>query len=522
MRPSIDTTPNALAQSAARNLRAGHDKEAELIYRKIIESDPVHREALFNLAQLLKPQHAAEADIIERRFLDLGPAASDVHVRMGRFLHIQGKYAEALSNYQKAIALGDRSPELYRSIGDSHLDFGNPAEALASYEKVLQSWPGDAITRALMAEAYYSLRRYDEAISYARMALAIEPTLNFSQRTLAWSLLLLGNYEAGLLAYENRNSFVVREQLDEAGILQVVESLSDKARWQGENLSGKTLLVWAEQGMGDNVMMMRYLPLLKQKGAGSVIVYCHPTFVKTMLAVNPLVLSTEYRVSKDSFDLHCSMLSLPYLFGTRVETIPANVPYLPLAAEAGEKWHKKLKKYSGLKVGIVWAGGKKMEKDKLRSISLESFAPMLAIPGVQFFSLQKGEAEAQLKTVNNRIVDWMDACEDYLDTAALIDNLDLVISVDTAVVHLAGALGKPVWLLNRYESEWRWMADRQDSPWYPTLRIFRQPALNDWGSVMQTVAVELGQLAEQHAAQAGRGDQSVKEGAWGKLSRLWR
>ena len=184
MRPSINTALNSLVQSAARHLRAGSNNEAELIYRKILESDPVHREALFNLAQLLKLKNDAEADLIERRFADLRPAASDVHVRMGRFLYAQGKYADALLDFQSALSLGNDSHELYRCIGDSHLDSGNPAEALASYQKVLKSKPNDVNIIALMAETCYSLARYDEAITRARKALAIEPALNF--RTARW------------------------------------------------------------------------------------------------------------------------------------------------------------------------------------------------------------------------------------------------------------------------------------------------------------------------------------------------
>jgi hypothetical protein len=308
-------------------------------------------------------------------------------------------------------------------------------------------------------------------------------------------------------------------------------------------LKGQTLLVWTEQGAGDNFMMMRYLPLLKQKGVGSIIVYCEPSLVKIMLAMTSMIVGKQLGLSKDTFDLQCSTMSLPYLFGTRVESIPASTPYLNLPPAAGRKWGEQLKKFPGLKVGIAWAGSKTMARDRFRSVALELFAPLMAVQGVQFVSLQKDGVAHDLAARDWRILDWMDACEDWCDTAALIASLDLVISVDTGIVHLAGALGKPVWLLNRFESEWRWMIDRKDSPWYPSMRIFRQPEIRDWASVMESVAAELGTLASTRTVETiggpewekaahssrrslgiGNGDKknaTQSSGKW-RISKLWR
>jgi len=212
------------------------------------------------------------------------------------------------------------------------------------------------------------------------------------------------------------------------------------------------------------------------------------------LTMTKLVVDSELDIPLDSFDFHCSIQSLPYLFGTTLESIPADVPYLRLPALAGKKWEKPLSRFAGLKVGIAWAGNKHTARDQLRSIALSCFAPLIALRGVRYFSLQKDAAALQLQETNWPILNWMDASNDLLDTAALINQLDLVISADTVIIHLAGALGKPVWLLNRFETDSRWLIEREDSPWYPTMRIFRQPAMHDWTSVMETVSSELGKL----------------------------
>jgi len=293
---------------------------------------------------------------------------------------------------------------------------------------------------------------------------------------------------------ERRFDFESKEQLAQLGIWPNIERFAGKPRWDGGNLQGKTLLLWTEQGMGDNVMMMRYIAHLKQKGAGSVIVYCHPALINTMQTVADLVVGTNVDMPLDAFDLHCSMMSLPHLFGTTLQTIPNDVPYLTVPPAIAEKWESLLKESRRLKVGIVWAGHQTMGKDHLRSIDPKLFAPLMALDGIQYVNLQKFGSTQQLTSDASQVLDKMAEAEDFLDTAALIGNLDLVISVDTLVAHLAGALGKPVWLLNRFESEWRWMSGREDSPWYPSMRIFTQPALHDWESVLARVAVELAKL----------------------------
>jgi hypothetical protein len=249
------------------------------------------------------------------------------------------------------------------------------------------------------------------------------------------------------------------------------------------------LLIWTDQGLGDAIMMMRYFPMLKDFGFRKVVVSCEDALVRVMQSlpgVDEVVARGQLKVN-----CHFPMGSLPLLFRTRVDTIPNKIPYLSVPEGLKRKWADRLAAVGPPRVGLVWAGRKNNPKDPLRSVRLEKFSPLLDISGIEFFSLQKGEAAGQIEATGFKLIDYMDDCGDLLETAALVENLDLVVSVDTATVHLAGALGRPVWLLNRFESEWRWMLDREDSPWYPTMRIFTQPRGGNWSDVLVDVASAL-------------------------------
>jgi hypothetical protein len=304
--------------------------------------------------------------------------------------------------------------------------------------------------------------------------------------------LLHGDYETGLQLLESR---LEPDALDDPaydGMRAATRGMMETPRWRGEPLPGQTLLLWADQGMGDSIMMMRYLPEVRRRTGGRVIVECQPPLeriFRAMPEVNEVVL-TGTAASRD-FHLQCPMMSLPFVLGTRLATIPDRVPYIPVPDDLVDRWRGKLGRIGAPRVGLAWAGRPALPKDALRSVPLRRFAPLFDTPGVNFFSLQKGDEARQVRETAWKIHDFMDEAGDLLDTAALVGHLDLVISVDTSVAHLAGALGKPVWLLNRLESEWRWMLEREDSPWYPTMRIFRQHSLGDWEPVILRVASAL-------------------------------
>jgi len=488
MTDPLPATPDDFVPVGVQLMQAGRVQEAEVLFKSVLEQEPKHQDALLNMAQLMSLQgRVDEAVTYYRQLLAISPDKLEIHNLLGHLLLMEGRLVDALVHFRRAHALGDESLELHRNMGDALLELGEPTEALISYEKALKLKPESAPTLTLIGAAYRALNRYDDAMAHFRQALAIKPDFPLANLYLAGTLMLLGDFADGLALSEKRFDF-------EMGFWPQIKKFAGKPAWDGRDLQGKAILVWAEQGMGDNVMMMRYLPLLKRKGAGAIIVSCHAVLMKVMLTMTNLVVDSELEISLDSFDFHCSMQSLPYLFGTTLESIPGDVPYLRLPAATGKKWEKPLSKFTGLRVGIAWAGSKHTARDQLRSIGLRYFAPLIALPGVRYVSLQKDAAALQLQETNWPVLNWMDASSDLLDTAALISQLDLVISADTVIIHLAGALGKPVWLLNRFETDSRWLIDRGDSPWYPTMRIFRQPAMHDWSSVMDSVSRELGKL----------------------------
>jgi hypothetical protein len=258
-------------------------------------------------------------------------------------------------------------------------------------------------------------------------------------------------------------------------------------------LEGRSLLLHTEQGLGDAVQFIRYLPLAAQRGA-RIIIECQAELQRLFQTMSGNYQTVVRGQPLPAFDLHCPLLSLPWVFGTNLASIPNDVPYLHADAEDAGRWQDRLGGHCALlKVGLAWAGKPTHQNDRNRSMKLARLAPLGQLPGVHFFSLQKGTAAAEAKAppAGMELVDWTEELKDFADTAALIANLDLVIAVDTAVVHLAGAMGKPVWTLLPFASDWRWLLDRADSPWYPTMRLFRQATPGDWDGVIRRVAAEL-------------------------------
>jgi hypothetical protein len=261
-------------------------------------------------------------------------------------------------------------------------------------------------------------------------------------------------------------------------------------------------LLHSEQGFGDTIQFCRYAPLVAGRGA-RVLLEVPPPLEELMASLAGVAQVIAAPDQLPDFDLQCPLLSLPLALRTSLDTVPAQTPYLFAVAAKRSAWRARLPACEGLRVGLVWAGDPRKQLpdahsiDRMRSIEFDQLAPILRITGCEFYSLQKGErAVAQLRNgaLRQRVVDCTDDLHDFSDTAALIDNLDLVIAVDTSVAHLAGALGKPFWLLNRYNTCWRWLLDRDDSPWYPTARLFRQDAPGDWTGVIGRVVVELEKL----------------------------
>ena len=330
------------------------------------------------------------------------------------------------------------------------------------------------------------LGRLDEAIATFERVLAVRPDDAEARFNSSFAYLLAGDYERGWREYEWRWEALRAKLPSEA---------SAKPLWLGEqDVAGRTVIVYAEQGYGDAIQMARYVPLLAARGA-EVVIGCAPALealLRTVPGVRAVFSSKEPPLA---FDYHVPIMSLPRAFGTTMASIPSQVPYLHAAEPAVDAWRARLAALGNRrKVGLVWAGNPKHRRDRARSIPIERFAPLLAATQCSFLSLQKEAAGASLAALDprgERVLDYTSELGAFADTAALICALDLVISADTAIAHLAGALGKPVWILLPFGPDWRWMRERSDSPWYPSARLFRQPASGDWSAVIQAVAAAL-------------------------------
>ncbi|MBS4095596.1 MAG: glycosyltransferase family protein [Sulfuricella sp.] len=526
---SPTVTLDQAIQIAVRQHQAGHVTEAESIYQQVLQVAPNHPDA-WHLLGVLAHQAGRHTEAVEligkaiglnpdmpafhnnialahlelgnldeaiahwRKTIRLKPDHAGAYNSLGNALTRCDALNEAIESYQKALALKPDYAEVHNNLGIVLKKQGRLHEALECYRQALTCKPafGDALNN--QGVALQALGRVDEAIACFRTLLAQRPEPDQARYNLSLCLLLAGDYAAGLEDYESRFS---GGRPDEA-TRSMLTRLAGIPAWENQELQGKTLLLWAEQGLGDTIMMLRYLPLLVEKQPGKILVACDSALtglVETLPEVDEAV-TPENLLSVADCDYHCPMMSLPQRFGTRLATIPNRIPYLTIPPALRDNWYTRLSDLNGLKVGLVWAGNRAFAVDAARSLDLQAFASLLNIPGISYISLQKGESAAQLPNSSTTIHDWMTDCQDFLDTAALLENLDLIVSVDTAVAHLAGALGKPVWLLNRFESEWRWLQEREDSPWYPTLRIFRQPAPGDWTSVIMRLGEELARVSQ--------------------------
>jgi len=450
-------------------------------FRRVLVLNPTHDRAQAKCAELLHRLGCYdEAVAWYRRVLNASPVNAVIHNKLGNALQHLGRWSEAENHYRLALQHHSDYPAAFNNLGVVLQRLDQIDEAQRCYHRALALVPGYGDAHNNLGNLLQERLAMGEAIHHYREAARYGACTRWN---LATALLLCGDYAEGLACYEQR--FEGAEEAAQARL--TLARLAALPRWQGEDLAGRPLLVWAEQGLGDTLMMLRYLPLLVGRGVGRIIAAV-PAALQRLVGSMPAVsevIGLEAPLPED-VACHCPIMSLPYLFGTRLQTIPP-APYLRVVPALALRWHERFARYPGLKVGLVWAGSPGQRKDARRSIPFELLAPLLAIP-VQFVSLQKAASPS-----DRRVLDWMAECQDLLDTAALTEALDLVITVDTAVAHLAGALAKPVWLFNRYESEWRWMLEREDSPWYGTLRIFRQPAPRDWASVIARMAAVLRQ-----------------------------
>jgi tetratricopeptide (TPR) repeat protein len=452
-----------------------------------------HRGLILNL---LKRWREA-ADSFDRA-LSLQNDHPDAHLNRGTALQNQDRFAEALADYEHAVVLRPDFMQAHFQRGNVLQDMGRDAEALASYERALAiegHFPQLHYNHGVVLQ---KLGRRHEALASYNRAVSLRPDYARALHTKALLLLQLGNYEEGWPLHEWR--------WRDEGSMQQWEKKLPQPLWLGtQPLAGKTILLHVEQGYGDIIQFIRYVPLVHAQGA-AVILETPPLMLSLLRSLKGSYTFIRPGDPYPPFDFHCPLMSLPLAFKTTLKTIPADIPYLRADPQKAQHWAQRLQDYRGLKVGLVWAGGQRPQAaataiDAHRSLHLSAFAPLAGIPDVHFFSLQKGERASQLAELRDanwsgpEIIDYMDEIKDWGDTAALLQNLDLVVSCDTSAAHLAGAMGKPVWILNRYDSCWRWLLDREDSPWYPMARLFRQERPGDWAGVVGQMRKSLSVMA---------------------------
>jgi len=450
--------------------------------RTAIALKPAFPGAYNNLGVALKNQgQLAQAIAALRQAIALQPSYAEAYNNLGNALQDQGLTDQAIAAYRQAIALKPNYPEAYNNLGSAWQTTGNLDEAIAAYQQALSLRPDYAEAYGNRGIALQAKGHLDQAIAAFQHAITLKPTAAEAHHNLSLALLLHGDWPQGWEEYEWRWQ---------------VSGLGSSPRgfaappWDGRPLQGRTLLLHAEQGFGDTLQFIRYLPLVIQNG-GKVIVECPVELRRLIQAMNAAIPVVAKGQALPDFDLHCPLMSLPKVLGTTLANVPHDVPYLQANATDTQTWRTRLAEQpAGVKVGLAWAGSRAHKNDRNRSLPLAALAPLAQVPGMHFYSLQKAATETA-PPPGMKIIDLTAELQDFADTAALIANLDLVIAVDTAVAHLAGAMGKPVWTLLPFAPDWRWLLAREDSPWYPTMRLFRQPAIGDWDSVIQQVAQAL-------------------------------
>ena len=462
----------------------GKVEQALKIYDRAIQLKPDYAEAYNNRSIALGRLGQLE-DAIKSydKAIQLKPDYAEAHYNCGIVLKDLGQLEEAIKSYDRAIQCKPDYAQAYNNRGIALKKFGKLEDALNSYGKAIQLKPD-------YAQAYYNrgtflkdLGQLEDAIKNYDKAIQISPKYYSARlnRSLAW--LLVGNFQQGWPEYEFRFK----------PLKQRKPTFQQGAEWQAEPLENKKVFVYPEQGFGDIIQFIRYLPMIKELGGKVIFQVTKPLLrlMETFQGYDQLW-SEQHNLdasSKNNFDYHVPLLSLPGLFNTTLENIPSASPYLSADNKLIRMWQKRIASNELFKVGIVWAGSNTHKGDHIRSIRLSDFKVLSDIKGIKLFSLQKEKYAKWTDIDPGEVVDIDLGAEvlDFADTAAIIENLDLVVSVDTSVAHLAGALGKEVWTLLPFSPDWRWMLNRSDSPWYPTMRLFRQPSVCDWKSVLQEV-----------------------------------
>lgn len=426
----------------------GRLDESLASYQRVLGLDPNHVEALNNMGVALHAQgRIDEATACLRRAIALKPGYADAHSNLGNAFKEAGRIDEAVALYRRAIELNPAYFDALNNLGNALRVQGKLMESVAAYERALEVRPDD-------------------------------PQVRMS-RGLCW--LQMGDFERGWVDYE------WRLQCKDFAI-----PAFRQPRWDGSSLGGRSILLYADHGLGDSIQFIRYAPQVKALG-GRVIVACRQPLARLLATCPGVDLVVEEGSALPDFDVYAPLMSLPMILETRLSSVPAEVPYLTADASLVERWRLQLEPRDRCNIGIAWQGNPQFRGDRHRSFRLAQFEPLARVAGVRLFSLQKGFGIEQIAGLSGRfaVSDIGSRLTDFMDTAAVVSNLDLVISLDSSLAHLAGALGVKTWLATPVAPDWRWLTDRDDNPWYPTMRLFRQTTWGNWDDVFERMAREL-------------------------------
>ncbi|CCE12199.1 TPR repeat protein [Bradyrhizobium sp. STM 3843] len=507
--------------------RLGRPEEALASHSAALALRPKDPKALVSRGLTLhdlKRTEAAQADY--DRAIALQPGHVDAFVNRGALLHELGRHDEALRSFERALALQPDNVHALTNRGVVLHDLARYGEALADHDQAISIQPGDAAALNNRGVTLHKLRRLEEALASQDQAISARqdyPEALVNRGIILYDLkrfdeaqadydraiaqradyadahflkglvsLVTGDFAQGWAGYEWRH---------QAPVARLTPRALPQPSWRGEDIAGKTILLHGEQGFGDSIQFCRYVPLVEARGARVVLEADTPLarLMQTLRGAHEVIAKGD---PLPDVDIRCPLPSLPLAFETRLDTIPADGPYLSAPDNAAEAWAPLLVNARPLKIGLAWAGNPNHVRDRERSMDLRHLLPLFEV-NATFVSLQKQlrDGEAGL-LAQHGVLDVSDQLHDFADTAALISQLDLVIAVDTGVAHLAGALGKPVWIMLTHAPDWRWLLDRDDSPWYPTARLFRQGDGRDWAGVIAQVRASLNDVHARRGASA--------------------
>jgi len=503
----------------------GRFAEALTSYEQALAIQPNYDEALYNRGSVLQKLKRFEESLASiEQALILRPGHAETLNNRGVTLHELKRYADALASYEQALALQPNHVEALNNRGSTLRKLRRFEESLASIEQALILRPDHAETLNNRGATLHELRRFTDALASYERALAMQPNYAEALNNRGHTLQELKRFEEALASFEQ--ALALRPDYAYAhwneSLLRLLTGDFSRGwakyewRWKSEDrntkhnfsqplwlgaeaIDGKTILLHSEQGFGDTIQFCRYVPLVAARGARVILEVEKPLreLMAGLAGVSQVVSKGE---PLPDFTVHCPLASLPLAFATQLESIPADMPYLSVPKAYAEKWKQRLPKSVSARIGICWAGNPNFEGDLSRSIGLRPLLPLLTGRDAQFFSIQKDlrAEDSEILQNNPQITHLGKEIETFGDTAAIISMMDMVISSDTSVVHLAGALGKPVWILLQFVPDWRWLLDRDDCPWYPSARLFRQDGTRGWDGVIRRVQDALRDFVENH------------------------